>query len=50
VVSAFVTVWAGSAAAVSDRAYVIEKGGIRYQGTMDALEADDGARAAYLTV
>ncbi len=38
------------AAAVSDRAYVIEKGGIRYQGTMDALEADDGARAAYLTV
>jgi branched-chain amino acid transport system ATP-binding protein len=38
------------AAAVSDRAYVIEKGGIRYQGTMDALDADDGARAAYLTV
>jgi branched-chain amino acid transport system ATP-binding protein len=38
------------AAAVSDRAYIIEKGGIRYQGTMDALEADDGARAAYLTV
>ncbi|MCZ8148387.1 MAG: ABC transporter ATP-binding protein [Roseomonas sp.] len=38
------------AAAVSDRAYVIEKGGIRYQGTMEALEADDGARAAYLTV
>jgi branched-chain amino acid transport system ATP-binding protein len=38
------------AAAVSDRAYVIEKGGIRYQGTMDALEADDGARASYLTV
>ena len=25
------------AAAVSDRAYVIEKGGIRYQGTMEAL-------------
>ena len=38
------------AAAVSDRAYVIEKGGIRYQGTMEALDADDGARAAYLTV
>ena len=38
------------AAAVSDRAYVIEKGGIRYQGTMEALESDDGARAAYLTV
>ena len=38
------------AAAVSDRAYVIEKGGIRFQGTMDALDADDGARAAYLTV
>ena len=38
------------AAAVADRAYVIEKGGIRYQGTMEALESDDGARAAYLTV
>ncbi len=38
------------AAAVSDRAYVIEKGDIRYQGTMEALEADDHVREAYLTV
>ena len=38
------------AAAVSDRAYVIEKGDIRYQGTMDALEADEHVREAYLTV
>jgi branched-chain amino acid transport system ATP-binding protein len=38
------------AAAVSDRAYVIEKGDIRFQGTMEALEADEGIRAAYLTV
>ena len=38
------------AAAVSDRAYVIEKGSIQYQGTMEALEADDHVREAYLTV
>jgi branched-chain amino acid transport system ATP-binding protein len=38
------------AAAVSDRAYVIEKGAIRYQGTMEALEADEHVREAYLTV
>jgi len=38
------------AAAVSDRAYVIEKGSIRYQGTMAALEEDDHVRQAYLTV
>jgi branched-chain amino acid transport system ATP-binding protein len=38
------------AAAVSDRAYVIERGTIRYQGTMEALEADEQAREAYLTV
>lgn len=38
------------AAAVSDRAYVIEKGSIRYQGTMEALEADERIREAYLTV
>lgn len=38
------------AAAVSDRAYVIEKGGIRYQGTMEALENDEHIREAYLTV
>ncbi len=38
------------AAAVSDRAYIIEKGGIRYEGEMRALLADDAARRAYLTV
>jgi branched-chain amino acid transport system ATP-binding protein len=38
------------AAAVSDRAYVIEKGSIRYQGTMEALENDERIREAYLTV
>jgi branched-chain amino acid transport system ATP-binding protein len=38
------------AAAVADRAFVIEKGSIRYQGTMEALEADDRVREAYLTV
>jgi branched-chain amino acid transport system ATP-binding protein len=38
------------AAAVADRAYVIERGAIRYSGTMAALEADDTVREAYLTV
>jgi branched-chain amino acid transport system ATP-binding protein len=38
------------AAAVSDRAYVIEKGAIRYSGTMAELEANDEIREAYLTV
>ena len=38
------------AALVSDRAYVIEKGRIRYQGTMAALQADDEVRRAYLTM
>jgi branched-chain amino acid transport system ATP-binding protein len=38
------------AAAVADRAYVIERGEIRYQGTMEALEADEHVREAYLTV
>jgi branched-chain amino acid transport system ATP-binding protein len=38
------------AAAVSDRAYVIEKGSIRFQGTMEALENDERIRKAYLTV
>lgn len=38
------------AAAVSDRAYVIEKGSIRYQGSMEALENDERIREAYLTV
>ena len=35
---------------VSDRAYIIEKGVIRYSGTMDALAADTAIRNAYLTV
>lgn len=35
---------------VSDRAYVLEKGQIRYQGTMQQLAADDGVRRAYLSV
>lgn len=38
------------AAAVSDRAYVIEKGAIRFSGTMHELEANDEVREAYLTV
>ncbi|MCZ8261208.1 MAG: ABC transporter ATP-binding protein [Beijerinckiaceae bacterium] len=38
------------AGAVSDRAYVIEKGVIRYAGSMAALEADESVREAYLTV
>jgi branched-chain amino acid transport system ATP-binding protein len=38
------------ASAVSDRAIVIEKGMIRYEGTIAALEADETAREAYLTV
>ncbi len=35
---------------VSDRAYIIEKGRIRYHGTMDELAADAEVRQAYLTV
>jgi branched-chain amino acid transport system ATP-binding protein len=35
---------------VADRAYIIEKGHIRYQGTMAELAADDQVRAAYLSV
>lgn len=35
---------------VSDRAYIIEKGQIRYEGTMAALAEDDAVRAAYLSV
>lgn len=36
--------------AVADRAYVIEKGLIRFEGTMAELEADAATREAYLTV
>ena len=35
---------------VSDRAYVLEKGQIRFEGTMAALAADEGVRRAYLSV
>ena len=35
---------------VADRAYIIEKGQIRYQGTMRELAADQQIRAAYLSV
>ena len=35
---------------LADRAYIIEKGHIRYEGTMLDLAADDAVRNAYLTV
>ncbi|MCM5679945.1 ABC transporter ATP-binding protein [Schlegelella sp. S2-27] len=35
---------------VSDRAYVLEKGEIRYTGSMAELAADDDVRRAYLSV
>ncbi|QCK86521.1 ABC transporter ATP-binding protein [Phreatobacter aquaticus] len=38
------------ASAVSDRAYVIEKGAIRYEGTTADLEANDEIREAYLSM
>ncbi|NKC33182.1 ABC transporter ATP-binding protein [Falsiroseomonas selenitidurans] len=38
------------AAAVADRAYVIERGSIRFAGSMEALEADEAIRTTYLTV
>ena len=38
------------AALVSDRAYVLEKGQIRYSGSMRELAADDEIRRAYLSV
>jgi branched-chain amino acid transport system ATP-binding protein len=38
------------AARVSDRAYIIEKGRIQYEGRMDALAADAVVRRAYLMV
>jgi branched-chain amino acid transport system ATP-binding protein len=38
------------AALVSDRAYVIEKGRIRYEGTMAALREDEDVRRAYLSL
>jgi branched-chain amino acid transport system ATP-binding protein len=38
------------AAAVADRAYVIERGEIRYDGSMAALEADPALRAQHLSL
>jgi branched-chain amino acid transport system ATP-binding protein len=35
---------------VADRAYIIEKGRIRYSGTMSELAANDSVRAQYLSV
>jgi branched-chain amino acid transport system ATP-binding protein len=35
---------------VCDRAYVLEKGQLRFSGTMDALRADETIRRAYLTL
>jgi branched-chain amino acid transport system ATP-binding protein len=35
---------------VSDRAYIIEKGRIRYQGTIAELMRDEAVRAQYLSV
>lgn len=35
---------------VSDRAYIIERGTIRYEGTIEALMRDEKVRSAYLTV
>ena len=38
------------AAAVADRAYVIERGEIRYDGSMAALDTDPALRAQHLTI
>ena len=38
------------AAAVADRAYVIERGEIRYDGSMAALDADPALRAQHLSL
>ena len=35
---------------VSDRAYVLEKGQIRYQASMAELANNEGVRRAYLSV
>jgi branched-chain amino acid transport system ATP-binding protein len=35
---------------VSDRAYVLEKGQIRYQASMDELAVNDEVRRNYLSV
>jgi len=38
------------ASSTADRAYIIEKGRIRYQGTMQELARDEEVRSAYLSV
>ena len=38
------------AGALADRAYVIESGHLRFEGTMQALMADEELRKAYLSV
>jgi branched-chain amino acid transport system ATP-binding protein len=38
------------AAQLADRAYVIEKGEIRFDGSMSQLMADEALRRKYLTV
>jgi len=38
------------ATGISDRAYVIEKGVIRYQGAMGELAADEEVKQRYLAV
>jgi len=38
------------AARLADRAYIIEKGQIRWDGTMARLMEDEAVRRAYLTV
>lgn len=38
------------AATVADRALILEKGMVRWQGSIAALEADEDVRRAYLTV
>jgi branched-chain amino acid transport system ATP-binding protein len=40
----------GFASAVSDRAYVIDRGQVRYEGTIAELTQDEAAREAYLSV
>jgi branched-chain amino acid transport system ATP-binding protein len=35
---------------VCDRAYVLEKGQVRFEGTLAALETDEAVRRAYLSV
>jgi len=35
---------------VADRAYVLEKGHIRYNGSMSELMTNEGVRSAYLSI